>query len=343
VGQRGGAHRRRADHRRHQRGPARGASRTAGSARTCSRLNVVRLLHAPAARAQGDILHLATSSSSSSPPCTAGRRITSRPGGEGGSRSTPGRARAGAAEPHHDVRPSSAMRRRWTWRISTGSRPPRGRPGSPAARPCRRILRPFPPPPPPTGAGPGGPDGESIRREAARRAVAGDRGGGRQRPGSLVPLGKWLAEASCSPLIGLAAGVSRRGAEMLGVPTALPAVSSKAPPPGAPRARRSARRRGDRGRRPGGLHPGATRRDPMSASGRKRVPRGKFKLAVSGRATHRRPPASASPSRRYTPESRTLAPFLGNRCAQYWRKPSEAPKPRPFPHALSRLNTFACS
>jgi len=89
------------------------------------------------------------------------------------------------------------------------------RPGGPAPQPASSggPAAEVPPPPLPAPALSAGDPVVSLRQALAREiasAVAGGRG-------SLVPLGKWLAEDLVLAADRLASGVSRRGAELLGL------------------------------------------------------------------------------------------------------------------------------
>jgi DNA-binding NtrC family response regulator len=86
------------------------------------------------------------------------------------------------------------------------------RPGGPAPLLHAAPVAAVPAPPPTSGPSTGDP-AVKLRQALAREiasAVAGGRGG-------LVPLGKWLAEDLVLAADRLAAGVSRRGAELLGL------------------------------------------------------------------------------------------------------------------------------
>jgi DNA-binding NtrC family response regulator len=90
----------------------------------------------------------------------------------------------------------------------------------PTGSPALAVSPESPPlPTPPAPSALVGPDGESNPvvklRAALSQEIAAAVANGR---GSLVPLGKWLAEDLVLAADRLAAGVSRRGGEMLGVP-----------------------------------------------------------------------------------------------------------------------------
>jgi DNA-binding NtrC family response regulator len=91
------------------------------------------------------------------------------------------------------------------------------RPGGPAPSPSYSSpVREAPPPPPrPALSGPSPGDPVVTLRQALSREIASAVAAGR---GSLVPLGKWLAEDLILAADRLASGVSRRGAELLGLP-----------------------------------------------------------------------------------------------------------------------------